>query len=87
MQKKIEDFKPIEYYFAQMGASNNQNGQEINHFIRIENAYTEIEELLSTEYPKDKNLSQDKESVEKIKTLLDAIKDLQHFVKPLMGSG
>ncbi len=86
IQGKVEDFKPIEDYFAGMGAEDNEKGQKLNHFARIENAYTEIKALLDTDYPKGKNLSQDKANVEKIKNLLDAIKDLQHFVKPLLGN-
>lgn len=87
IQGKVEDFKPIEGYYAGMGAEDNEKGQKLNHFARIENAYTEIKALLDTDYPKGKNLSQDKANVEKIKNLLDAIKDLQHFVKPLLGNG
>lgn len=87
MQGKVEDFKPIEDFFAGMGAEDNEKGQKLNHFARIENAYTENKALLNTDYPKDKNLSQDKANVEKIKNLLDSIKDLQHFVKPLLGNG
>lgn len=87
IQGKVEDFKPIEDYYAGMGAEDNEKGQKLNHFARIENAYTEIKALLDTDYPKGKNLSQDKANVEKIKNLLDAIKDLQHFVKPLLGNG
>ncbi len=87
IQGKVEDFKPIEDYFAGMGAEDNEKGQKLNHFARIENAYTEIKSLLDTDYPKGKSLSQDKANVEKIKNLLDAIKDLQHFVKPLVGNG
>ena len=87
MQGKVEDFKPIEDYFVGMGAEDNDNGQKLNHFARIENAFTEIKTLLNTKYPEDKNLSQDKTNVEKIKNLLDAIKDLQHFVKPLLDCG
>ena len=74
-----EDYKPMESYFMSLG--------EPNLFIRIEDAYTEVESLLMTPYPEDKKLSQDKANVEKIKNLLDAIKDLQHFVKPLLGKG
>ncbi len=87
IQGKVEDFKPIEDYFAGMGAEDNEKGQKLNHFARIENAYTEIKSLLDTDYPKGKSLSQDKANVEKTKNLLDAIKDLQHFVKPLLGNG
>lgn len=87
MQSKVEHFMPIETYFAQMGAEDNENGQKLNHFTRIENAYSDVKALLGSEYPKGKFLSQDKKNVEKIKCLLDAIKDLQHYVKPLLGSG
>ncbi len=87
LKSKTDDFKPLENYFAGMGAEDNENGQKLNHFVRIENAYTEIKTLLNTTYPEGKSLSQDKANVEKIKNLLDAIKDLQHFVKPLLGSG
>lgn len=87
LKSKTDDFKPLENYFAGMGAEDNENGQKLNHFARIENAYTEIKTLLNTTYPEGKSLSQDKANVEKIKNLLDAIKDLQHFVKPLLGSG
>ena len=82
-----EEAIPIETYFVTMGAENTENGQKPNIFIRIENAHTEAITLLTTSYPEGKNLSQDKANVEKIKTLLDAIKDLQHFVKPLLGNG
>ena len=74
-----EDYKSLESYFMSLG--------EPNLFIQIEDAYTEVESLLMTPYPEDKKLSQDKANVEKIKNLLDAIKDLQHFVKPLLGKG
>lgn len=87
LKSKIDDFKSLENYFAGMGAEDIENGQKLNHFARIENAYTEIKTLLNTTYPEGKSLSQDKANVEKIKNLLDAIKDLQHFVKPLLGSG
>lgn len=87
LKSKTDDYKPLENYFVGMGAEDNENGQKLNHFARIENAYTEIKTLLNTTYPEGKSLSQDKANVEKIKNLLDAIKDLQHFVKPLLGSG
>lgn len=81
-----DDFKTIESYFTAMGAEDTEDGQKPNLFIRIENAYTDVQPLLNTPYPEDKKLSQDKANVAKIKSLLDAIKDLQYFVKPLMGN-
>ena len=82
-----EEYKPIELYFATMGAEDNENEQKPNLFIRIENAHTEAKTLLTTAYPEGGKLSQDKKNVERIKNLLDAIKDLQRFVKPLLGCG
>ena len=76
----------IEGYFVTLGAINTETIQKENHFAQIENAYTEVKELLNTTYS-GKNLAQDKGNVEKIKNLLDAIKSLQHFVKPLLGNG
>ena len=87
LKNRIDDFKPLEEYFTEMGAEDNGNEQKLNHFSRIENAYTEVKTLLNVDYPEGKTLSQDKANVEKIKNLLDAIKDLQHFVKPLLGKG
>lgn len=82
-----DEYKPIGTYFAALGAEDNENGQKPNLFIRIENAHTEANNLLTSAYPEDRKLSQDKANVAKIKNLLDAIKDLQHFVKPLLGKG
>ena len=84
---KENDVKTIESYFSNLGAIHTDTIQRENLFVRIENAYTDVKELLNTPYPKEKSLAQDKYNVEKIKTLLDAIKDLQHFVKPLLGKG
>lgn len=79
--------KTIEGYFVTMGAEDDGTTQKLNHFARITNAYADVMDLLNTPYPEDKKLSQDKANVEKIKNLLDAIKDLQHYVKPLLGKG
>ncbi len=82
-----ENSNTIEAYFATLGAVNTEHIQKENIFTQIENAYAEVKDLLNTPYPSDKNLAQDKVNVEKIKNLLDAIKALQHFVKPLLGDG
>ena len=82
-----ETTNTIQTYFAGLGAVNTDTLQKENLFAQIENAYTEVKDLLNTPYPADKNLAQDKQNVEKIKNLLDAIKALQHFVKPLLGDG
>lgn len=77
----------IEGYFATLGAVDTQTTQLENIFAQIKNAYTGIESLLNSAYPEDKNLSQDKDNVAKIKLFLDALMSLMHFVKPLLGKG
>ena len=77
----------IEKYFSDLGVVNNRIEQKENHFVRIANAYEEIRDLLNNPYPMEKRLSQDKAHVEKIKQLLDSIKALQHFIKPLLSGG
>lgn len=69
------------------GAADKDGEQTVNLFARIKNAYIEVRDLLTTAYPAERNLAQDKANVAKLKALLDAMKDLQHFVKPLLGNG
>ena len=82
--------KRVEDYFAAMGASDMVEEQtDTTSFKKnIEEAYESVKELLNNaDNITDNNLMQDKGNVEKIKTLLDAIKDLQRFIKPLLGKG
>lgn len=78
--------KSIEDYFMTLGAVNTETLQKENLFAQIENAYTDALPILQLTDTGDK-LSQNKSAVAKIKKLLDALKDLQHFIKPLLGSG
>ena len=78
--------KDVCAHFTSLGAVNTEAKQTENIFLQIENAYTDVRELLEYDYPQDKNLSQDRIQVNKLKTLLDAIKNLQHFVKPLLDT-
>ena len=77
----------VENYFATFGAVNTPTMQRENLFALVQNKYTEVAALLHSDYPTAKHLAQDKANVAKIKALLDAIKSLQHFVKPLLGKG
>jgi len=79
-----EYHKKIENYFSFLGNYNDQ--EQLNYFENIKEKYLAVEDVLKT-YPENKDLAQDKNNVEKIKDLLDAIKNLQHFVKPLLGKG
>ena len=77
----------IESHFTALGSKNTDTEQRENVFDYIKNTYTDVKDLLSLDYPMDKNLAQDAPNVEKIKNLLDAIKELQWFIKPLLGCG
>lgn len=77
----------VQSYFATLGEIRTGAAQRDNLFDQIKSAHADIADLLNTDYPKQKNLAQDKENVSKVKLFLDAIKSLQHFVKPLLGKG
>lgn len=82
--------KRVEDYFAAMGELEIDDEQiDTTSFKKnIEEAYESVKELLNNaDNITDNHLMQDKGNVEKIKTLLDAIKDLQRFIKPLLGKG
>ena len=87
-QPVMEDGKPrsIEDYFMSLGAVNTETTQKENLFAQIENAYEDARTILQLTDTGD-TLSQNKSAVAKIKALMDALKDLQHFIKPLLGSG
>ena len=78
--------RSVEDYFMSLGAVNTETTQKVNLFAQIENAYEDARAILQMKDTGD-TLSQNKKAVEKIKALLDALKDLQHFIKPLLGSG
>ncbi len=78
----------IEDYFVRLGAVNTDTLQKENHFARIFNAYTDVKEVLeSYANSSDTQLIQDNVSIQKLKQFLDAVKELQAYVKPLLGCG
>jgi CRISPR-associated protein Cpf1 len=77
----------IDDYFFRLGEVNTAEEQTTNLFIQIELAYADVKPLLSKEYPVDANLAQDDRAITKIKKLLDSVKALQAFIKPLLGKG
>ena len=87
-QPVMEDAKLryVEDYYISLGAVNSETTQKENLFLQIENAYENVRAILQM---KDTGnlLSQNKPAVAKIKVLLDTFKELQHFIKPLLGSG
>ncbi len=85
-KQNSEEQNTLQTYFATLGTAETESVKKENLFTQIENAYAEVKDLLNTPYS-GKNLAQDNVAVEKIKSLLDAVKALQHFVKPLLGDG
>lgn len=77
----------LQDYFSGLGAVNKNGLQKTNLFVLIEEAYDAVKDLLNIEYPANKSLVQDKDAVALIKNLLDAIKELQLFIKPLLVTG
>lgn len=71
-------------YFTTLGAVNNENLQRENLFALIENRYNAARSVLESDSPSDELL---RKNITQIKDLLDSIKDLQRFIKPLCGSG
>lgn len=71
-------------YFTNLGAIDNEITQRENLFALIQNRYNAIKEVLDCPTPSDELL---RKNIEGIKDLLDAIKDLQRFIKPLCGYG
>ena len=76
--------KSIVDYFTNLGAIDNETTQRENLFALIQNRYNAIKEVLDCPTPSDELL---RKNIEGIKDLLDAIKDLQRFLKPLCGCG
>lgn len=78
----LSDEWPLQGYFMTLGSSSESKK---TLFEQINDNYEEIKDLLNTEY--NKNLIQQNDDIEKIKTYLDSVKELQWFIKPLNGTG
>lgn len=79
--------KKVEDHISAIGTVNTEEQQTVDIVKRIKMSYQKAKDLLCDEYPSDRNLAQDKANVALIKELLDGIKELQHFIKPLLGNG
>lgn len=79
--------KNLEEYFKLSLDGTDENGKTESLFVQLENNYNTVKDLLNNPYPQDKDLAQDQTNVDKIKTLLDSIKAVQWFIKPLLGKG
>lgn len=79
-----EKYCPIQHYFSSLGKSSIGSGNKLCLFEKVHKSYSEIKKLLNEPYPKDKNLAQDRDATKWIKALLDSLKAIQHFIKPLI---
>ena len=74
----------IESYYAKLGAFEGDGKQKVNLLTQIEIAYIAAKDVLDGKYD---DINQSEEATKYIKELLDAFKSLQHYIKPLLGSG
>ena len=83
-QAKADAEHTIQHYYKQLGAYDRDDVQRIDFFTQIEMAYIAAKDILAGKHG---NIGQSDADTEIIKNLLDAFKALQHFIKPLLGSG
>ena len=83
--KRNDKYKGVQEYFKE-SCIKDEKGNKINIFENIDKTYKNIEDLLKSGYPTNKNLKQDVENIEKIKEYLDALKKVEKFIKPLINA-
>ena len=84
LNSHVDSDKTIQSYYKELGAYDRNGEERINLFSQIELAYVDAHDVLLGKHT---NLNQSEDSIKKIKALLDAYKELQHFIKPLLGNG
>lgn len=77
----------VEDYFKAFGKIEDTGITTKSLYEQFNENYLLCKDLLNQPYATDKKLGQDKKNLEKIKSLLDSIKAIQHFLKPLNGNG
>lgn len=99
IEKRDKVYKAIKSFsLFELQSLGNENGNEITDWYissinecnsKIKEAYLQAQELLKSDYEKtyDKRLYKNEKATESVKNLLDTIKDFQHLVKPLNGTG
>ncbi|MBD8974192.1 MAG: type V CRISPR-associated protein Cpf1 [Clostridiales bacterium] len=98
IEKRDKIYKAIKSFsLFELQSLGNENGNEITDWYissinecnsKIKEAYLQAQESLKSDYEKNynKRLYKNEKSTELVKNLLDAIKEFQHFVKPLNGT-
>lgn len=99
IEKRDKIYKAIKSFsLFELQNLGNENGNEITDWYissskecnsKIKEAHLQARELLKSDYEKsyNKRLSKNGKATELVKNLLDAIKDFQHLVKSLNGTG
>lgn len=99
IEKRDKIYKAIKSFsLFELQILGNENGNEITDWYissskdcnsKIKEAYLQARELLKSDYEKsyNKRLPKNGKATELVKNLLDAIKDFQHLVKSLNGTG
>lgn len=99
IEKRDKVYKAIKSFsLFELQSLGNENGNEITDWYissinesnsKIKEAYLQAQELLKSDYEKsyNKRLYKNGKATESVKNLLDTIKDFQHLVKPLNGTG
>lgn len=78
----IEEDVPIQKYFMEY-----KNNEGNIYYELFEQAYSRTEGLLNSEYQSKYGLKGDKKNVKLLKDLLDSIKNIEQFIKPLVIKG
>lgn len=99
IKKRDKVYKAIKSFsLFELQSLGNENGNEITDWYissinesnsKIKEAYLQAQELLKSDYEKsyNKRLYKNEKATELVKNLLDTIKDFQHLIKPLNGTG
>ena len=99
IEKRDKVYKAIKSFsLFELQSLGNENGNEITDWYissinesnsKIKEAYLQAQELLKSDYEKsyNKRLYKNEKATESVKNLLDTIKEFQHLVKPLNGTG
>lgn len=80
----VDTTKTVQSYYAQLGAYDRDGIQKTDIFTQIEMSHIAASDVLAGKHL---NLNQSEQDIKLLKDLLDSYKELQHFIKPLLGNG
>ena len=86
IHKHSEKEECVETYYSSLGKRGNAEEKEGNLLDIFQSAYREAETLLTNEYWSKHGLASDRKNVAILKQLLDSVKAIEEFVKPLFGT-